>query len=167
MYQTVGHSGLVTLAKALQLPLFKRTITGQAIHVGGDYGDRKAAVAGGTTGDETEDLYELLRTVKVRNPSSGPCNHHLPAAMSSGSDARDPGSCSRCNPVQLSARARRARVSDIQAGRQVCPTDLLDSCSRLGLTPIAFLWERNQEELLQEMVKAGMNSVLVKVAGAG
>ena len=41
------------------------------------------------------------------------------------------------------------------------------SCSRLGLTPIAYLWERNQEELLDEMVKAGMTSVLVKVAGAG
>ncbi|KAM0750899.1 hypothetical protein T439DRAFT_325947 [Meredithblackwellia eburnea MCA 4105] len=40
-------------------------------------------------------------------------------------------------------------------------------CSRLGLTPIAYLWERSQPELLREMVLAGMNSVLVKVAGAG
>ncbi|KAK4053608.1 hypothetical protein OIO90_003847 [Microbotryomycetes sp. JL221] len=40
-------------------------------------------------------------------------------------------------------------------------------CSRLGLTPIAYLWERNQAELLSEMVDAGMDSVLVKVAGAG
>lgn len=40
-------------------------------------------------------------------------------------------------------------------------------CSRLKLTPIAYLWERNQEELLSEMVAAGMESVLVKVAGAG
>jgi diphthine-ammonia ligase len=66
MYQTVGHSGLATLAQALELPFFKRTITGQAIHVGGDYGDRKAKIPGGTTGDETEDLYELLKDVKVR-----------------------------------------------------------------------------------------------------
>lgn len=43
----------------------------------------------------------------------------------------------------------------------------VDSCSRLKLTPIAYLWERNQAELLQEMVEAGMESVLVKVAGAG
>lgn len=35
------------------------------------------------------------------------------------------------------------------------------------LTPIAYLWERNQTELLREMVEAGMESVLVKVAGAG
>ncbi len=41
------------------------------------------------------------------------------------------------------------------------------SCSRLGLTPIAYLWERDQKELLGEMVAAQMESVLVKVAGAG
>lgn len=41
------------------------------------------------------------------------------------------------------------------------------SCARLGLTPLAYLWERSQPELLREMVEAGMESVLVKVAGAG
>ena len=40
-------------------------------------------------------------------------------------------------------------------------------CSRLGLTPIAYLWERDQKDLLGEMVAAEMESVLVKVAGAG
>lgn len=44
---------------------------------------------------------------------------------------------------------------------------LLRSCARLGLTPLAYLWERSQPELLREMVEAGMESVLVKVAGAG
>ena len=44
---------------------------------------------------------------------------------------------------------------------------VLRRCSRLGLTPIAYLWERDQKELLGEMVAAGMESVLVKVAGAG
>lgn len=43
----------------------------------------------------------------------------------------------------------------------------IDSCGRLGLTPIAYLWERDQRELLGEMVDAGMESLLVKVAGAG
>lgn len=40
-------------------------------------------------------------------------------------------------------------------------------CQRLGLIPIAYLWERNQEELLHEMIHAGMNCILLKVAGAG
>jgi diphthine-ammonia ligase len=43
----------------------------------------------------------------------------------------------------------------------------IDSCNRLGLVPIAYLWERNQEELLYEMIAAGMDSILLKVAGAG
>lgn len=41
------------------------------------------------------------------------------------------------------------------------------SCNRLGLVPIAYLWERDQEELLDEMIAAGMDCILLKVAGAG
>lgn len=41
------------------------------------------------------------------------------------------------------------------------------SCERLGLTSLAYLWERNQKELLAEMVDAGVNAVLIKVAAMG
>ncbi|KAI0832334.1 hypothetical protein BC628DRAFT_1406822 [Trametes gibbosa] len=40
-------------------------------------------------------------------------------------------------------------------------------CRRLGLTPLCYLWQRNQEDLLAEMVEAGMEAVLIKVAGIG
>jgi len=40
-------------------------------------------------------------------------------------------------------------------------------CLRLGLTPLAFLWRRDQAELLQEMVDTGMESILIKVACLG
>ncbi|WAR59859.1 hypothetical protein PtB15_11B500 [Puccinia triticina] len=40
-------------------------------------------------------------------------------------------------------------------------------CQRLGLTVLAFLWQRDQAELLREMVGAPVESVLIKVAGAG
>ena len=40
-------------------------------------------------------------------------------------------------------------------------------CLRLGLTPLAYLWQRDQAELLQEMIRDGMESVLVKVACLG
>lgn len=43
----------------------------------------------------------------------------------------------------------------------------LPSCSRLNLTPLAYLWQRNQTELLNEMVEAGMEAILIKVAGIG
>lgn len=41
------------------------------------------------------------------------------------------------------------------------------SCTRLSLTPLCYLWQRDQDELLSEMVNAGMEAVLIKVAGIG
>jgi diphthine-ammonia ligase len=40
-------------------------------------------------------------------------------------------------------------------------------CERLGLTSVALLWELNQKELLDAMIKGGMNSILIKVACYG
>lgn len=42
-----------------------------------------------------------------------------------------------------------------------------DVCARLGLIPIAMLWQRSQPGLLRDMVDAGLESVLVKVASYG
>lgn len=36
-------------------------------------------------------------------------------------------------------------------------------CERLGLTSLAYLWRRPQSMLLEEMVDAGVDAVLVKV----
>ncbi|KAJ2159088.1 hypothetical protein GGF46_003289 [Coemansia sp. RSA 552] len=40
-------------------------------------------------------------------------------------------------------------------------------CDRLGLKMLAYLWHRDQAELLQEMVANGVNAVLIKVAAMG
>ena len=40
-------------------------------------------------------------------------------------------------------------------------------CRRLNLTPLCYLWQRNQQELLSEMIDAGMDAILIKVAGIG
>ena len=40
-------------------------------------------------------------------------------------------------------------------------------CRRLGLTALCYLWQRDQGELLSEMVEAGLEAVLIKVAGIG
>ncbi|CAD6935957.1 unnamed protein product [Tilletia controversa] len=37
----------------------------------------------------------------------------------------------------------------------------------LQLTPLTYLWQRSQDDLLAEMVDAGVNAVLIKVAGIG
>ncbi|XP_048734768.2 uncharacterized protein LOC125650470 [Ostrea edulis] len=40
-------------------------------------------------------------------------------------------------------------------------------CQRLGLTPLAYLWRRDQEELLKEMIDSQLKAVLIKVASLG
>lgn len=40
-------------------------------------------------------------------------------------------------------------------------------CSRLGMTSLAYLWSRNQRDLLANMIDSGINAILIKVACAG
>ncbi|KAH9077328.1 hypothetical protein EDB83DRAFT_2645725 [Lactarius deliciosus] len=40
-------------------------------------------------------------------------------------------------------------------------------CRRLSLTPLSYLWQRDQAELLSEMIAAEMEAILIKVAGIG
>jgi diphthine-ammonia ligase len=40
-------------------------------------------------------------------------------------------------------------------------------CTRLGLTCLAYLWQRDQKELLSEMIEAGLTAVFIKVAAIG
>ena len=42
-----------------------------------------------------------------------------------------------------------------------------DRCSRLNLTAVCYLWQRDQSELLSEMIENGMKCILVKVAAMG
>ena len=66
-----------------------------------------------------------------------------------------------------------AKMPDVQA---VCSGAVLSNyqrsrvetvCERLGLASLAYLWQRDQTELLAEMVGAGVCAVLVKVASLG
>ncbi|XP_038597021.1 diphthine--ammonia ligase [Tachyglossus aculeatus] len=40
-------------------------------------------------------------------------------------------------------------------------------CMRLGLQPLAYLWRRNQQDLLREMISSGIHAVVIKVAALG
>lgn len=65
LYQTVGQDAIELVAQALDVPLYRRIITGSAVHQGSEYGGRERGKSDGHTGDETEDLYALLSLVKV------------------------------------------------------------------------------------------------------
>ncbi|ROI16545.1 Diphthine--ammonia ligase [Anabarilius grahami] len=59
MYQTVGHQAVDLFAEAMDLPLYRRTIKGSSLQTGREYSQ--------TEGDEVEDLYQLLKLVKVNH----------------------------------------------------------------------------------------------------
>ncbi|KAG1058098.1 hypothetical protein G6F46_002240 [Rhizopus delemar] len=122
MYQTVGHDAIHFYADCMQLPLYRREITGTAISLGAQYEV--------TPKDETEDLYELLKEIKEKHPEV--------QGVSSGA---------------ILSSYQKVRVENV--------------CDRLGLTSLAYLWERNQKELLAEMADSGVNAILIKVAAMG
>ncbi|KAI9001096.1 hypothetical protein BD414DRAFT_452111 [Trametes punicea] len=130
LYQTVGQDAIEFVGRALDVPLYRRVISGAAVEQGSEYGGRDPATSGGVHGDETEDLHELLSNVKA---------HHADVeGVSVGA---------------ILSNYQRVRVEHV--------------CRRLGLTPLCYLWQRDQEELLSEMVEAGMHAILIKVAGIG
>uniref|UniRef100_A0A5B6Z3Q4 Diphthine--ammonia ligase n=3 Tax=Davidia involucrata TaxID=16924 RepID=A0A5B6Z3Q4_DAVIN len=91
MYQTVGHQIVVSYAKCMGVPLFRRRIQGSTRHHNLSY-DK-------TPGDEVEDMFILLNEVKRQIPSI--------TAVSSGAIASDyqrlrvESVCSRLGLVSL------------------------------------------------------------------
>ena len=121
-FQTVGHDAMSHYAECMNIPMIRCSIKGQALHTVCDYVQ--------TAGDETEDLYRLLRSVQLRYPEV--------QAVASGA---------------ILSTYQRLRIEEV--------------CSRLGLVSLAYLWQRNQEKLLSEMVDAGLDAILIKVAAYG
>jgi len=121
MYQTVGHRVIDLYAEAMGLPLVHRTIRGQALCQDSVYVEK--------SGDEVEDLFQLLKDVMEKYPFDG---------VASGA---------------ILSNYQRVRVEHV--------------CSRLGVQSLAYLWQRNQVELLDEMINVGMEAILIKVAALG
>ena len=63
-----------------------------------------------------------------------------------------PGATAVCSGAILSSY-QRMRVESV--------------CERLGLVSLAYLWQRDQAPLLDEMINSGVHAVLVKVASLG
>ncbi|CAH1124619.1 unnamed protein product [Ceutorhynchus assimilis] len=63
--------------------------------------------------------------------------------------------------IEFDAVSVGAILSDYQRVR------VENVCLRLNLTPLAYLWQRKQEELLDEMIKCEVDAVVIKVACLG
>lgn len=79
MYQTVGYSAIPLYAGALNLPLYRRVITGSALQKGKDY----EAVTAQTDNheqkyneqmDEAEDMYVLIQDILKQHPEANALN---------------------------------------------------------------------------------------------
>lgn len=137
MYQTVGHDAIHLIAQAMDLPLYRTTISGTALNQTSSYGSRlglaqQAGPSSASRRDETEDLYELLRLVKAKHPEVD--------AVSVGA---------------ILSNYQRVRVEHVAMRPDI------------AMQPLAFLWQRNQAELLGEMCSADVEAILIKVAGIG
>ncbi|KAG6903505.1 hypothetical protein C0995_005528 [Termitomyces sp. Mi166 len=130
LYQTVGQDVIELVARALEVPLYRRVITGTAVEQGSEYGSRDSKGVTAVEGDETEDLLALLSEVKAHHPDV--------LGVSVGA---------------ILSNYQRVRVEHV--------------CRRLGLTPLCYLWNRDQGELFKEMINAEMEAILIKVAGIG
>lgn len=60
MYQTVGHDAIHYYAECMDIPLYRQAIDGASTVQTNAYDT--------TRGDETEDLFKLLKTVKQSHP---------------------------------------------------------------------------------------------------
>ncbi|KAH8118362.1 hypothetical protein DFH11DRAFT_1849706 [Phellopilus nigrolimitatus] len=131
LYQTVGQDAVELVAQALDVPLYRKLISGSAVEQGSEYGSRDAAAgANGVKGDETEDLHGLLSEVRTQHPDI--------QGVAVGA---------------ILSNYQRVRVEHV--------------CHRLSLTPLCYLWQRDQEQLLSEMIHNGVEAILIKVAGIG
>ncbi|PIK34116.1 putative diphthine--ammonia ligase isoform X1, partial [Apostichopus japonicus] len=122
MFQTVGHHAIDLYAEAMDLPLFRQDITGTSVVKDKDYQP--------TSGDEVEDLYELLKRIQK------PLMWKLSLL------------------VQYCQIIRELELN-------MC------NCNRLGLICLSYLWRRDQKELLEEMIHAEIEAIIIKVAALG
>ena len=146
MYQTVGHHLIPLFAEALELPLFRQEIIGEAFDRSMIYqtvaNQVKNLVNYSTTAqtrqgvDETESLLSLLHIIVKAHPEAN--------AVSSGA---------------ILSTYQRTRIENV--------------ATRLGLLPLSFLWQYpvlpppNPSQLLHDMRQAGLDVRIIKVASGG
>lgn len=122
MFQTVGHSVIELIAECMRVPLFRASIRGSAVSQELQYRQQH--------GDEVEDLYLLLRHIKVSAMSLRSRQGSLasvPAAHAGGG-----GGGQRRHPVHLPAHARGACVGARGSVRRSEAHGLITAAAALG-----------------------------------
>ncbi|XP_065203187.1 uncharacterized protein LOC135833358 [Planococcus citri] len=118
-----------------------------------------------TVGHQGVDLYaEAMGLPLFREETSGVAHHHHKwYTPTEGDEVEDLYNLlARVkNEIDFDGVSTGAVLSDYQRLR------VENVCSRLGLVSLAYLWRRDQGELLQEMIDSGVEAVVIKVAALG
>ncbi|VEL14156.1 unnamed protein product [Protopolystoma xenopodis] len=122
MFQCVGNECIKAIAKALDLPLYKRELSGSAICKGFDYYSSDL--------DEVEDLFRLIQSLLSSDPEI--------KGVAVGA---------------ILSNYQRIRVEHV--------------CARLNMISLAFLWQRDQLELLDCMIASNLDAIIIKIASFG
>jgi diphthine-ammonia ligase len=137
MYQTVGHSVIRHYEEALELPLYRRPITGAAVDQSMDYDSRGSTSFKdqSATFDEAEDLFKLLQEVKENLPEAN--------AVSTGA---------------ILSTYQRTRVESVAIRLGLTPL------SYLWQYPYLPDYYEDEGKLLEDMHAVGQDSRIIKVA---
>uniref|UniRef100_A0A3B4BCG1 Diphthine--ammonia ligase n=1 Tax=Periophthalmus magnuspinnatus TaxID=409849 RepID=A0A3B4BCG1_9GOBI len=106
---------------------------------------------------EAMDLPLYRRTIQGSSLDTGRDYSHTP-----GDEVED--------LYQLLRTVQKERVEAVSVGAILSDYQRVrveNVCTRLGLQPLAYLWRRDQEELLSQMISANVNAILIKVAAVG
>lgn len=131
MYQSVGHEAIPLYAEAMGIPLFQGEITGRPHNQNGEYSV--------TDGDEVEDLFKLMLTVRQRIPYDAVS---VGAILSDYQRARVQNICNRLRVEMLAYLWHQDQVqllkemidSNIHAIVIKVAAMGLDPCKHLGMT---------------------------------
>ncbi len=138
MYQTIGHQIIPLYADALDLPLYRRKISGSAIQIGRYYDTSDRSLQ---YDDETEDLFRLLQDV---------LNHHPGVnAVSSGA---------------ILSTYQRTRVESVAIRLGLIPLSYLWQYPAL---PPPQERADSLTGLLDDMAAAGCDAKVIKIASGG
>ena len=186
MYQTVGHQVIPLYAEATGIPLYRRPITGGAAQSGKDYAySEHAAVAPGATSQRTP-----LPPTSAANRTAG---HEREGARApgTGAEANTEDETESMVPLLKAVMAAHPEANAISAGAILSTyqrTRVESVATRLGLTPLAYLWKfpvlplpvnphvaaaagardpLADAQLLRDMEAVGLDARIIKVATGG
>ncbi len=157
MFQTVGHNLINAMAECMQLPLYRRRILGSSLQTTMQYFSPKDSIC-----NKSSSITSCTDPIAASTQNEG--KETVFKAPPGGDEVEDLFELLRDvlrHHPDVQAVSCGAIFSTYQRVR------VENVCARLGLTCLAYLWQRPQQELLAEMIAAGVEAVLVKVAVMG